>query len=66
MIYADLFSTPMCQDTGSLVFYIDFPVGDAEKKYRDAIEWAAKEATANNICAPMRWIRLPLKIQAII
>ncbi len=45
-------STPMCQDTGSLVFYIDFPVGDAEKKYRDAIEWAAKEATAKQYLRP--------------
>ena len=45
-------STPMCQDTGSLVFYIDFPVGDAEKKYREAIEWAAKEATAKQYLRP--------------
>ncbi len=45
-------STPMCQDTGSLVFYIDFPVGDTEKKYRDAIEWAAKEATAKQYLRP--------------
>ncbi len=45
-------STPMCQDTGSLVIYIDFPVGDSEKKYRDAIEWAAKEATAKQYLRP--------------
>ncbi len=38
-------STPICQDTGSLIFYIDFPVGDTEKKYREAIESAAMEAT---------------------
>lgn len=38
-------STPICQDTGSLLFYIDFPEGEAEKKYRDAIERAAAEAT---------------------
>ncbi|MCP5108533.1 MAG: fumarate hydratase, partial [bacterium] len=38
-------STPMCQDTGSLIFYVDFPVGEPEQKYRHAIEWAAKEGT---------------------
>jgi fumarate hydratase class I len=38
-------STPICQDTGSLIFYIDFPEGESEKKYRDAVEKAAAEAT---------------------
>lgn len=38
-------STPICQDTGSLIFYIDYPVGHAEKTYREAIEQAAIEAT---------------------
>ena len=45
-------STPMCQDTGSPIFYIDFPVGDSEQKYREAIEWAAKEATASQYLRP--------------
>jgi fumarate hydratase class I len=45
-------STPMCQDTGSLVFYIDFPVGSSEKEYREAAEWAAKEATAKQYLRP--------------
>jgi fumarate hydratase class I len=38
-------STPVCQDTGAIICYIDFPVGDSEKKYREALEWAAAEAT---------------------
>lgn len=38
-------STPICQDTGAIVMYIDFPVGAAEKTYREAAEWAAAEAT---------------------
>lgn len=38
-------STPICQDTGSVIMYIDFPVGHAEKTYREAAEWAASEAT---------------------
>jgi fumarate hydratase class I len=38
-------STPICQDTGSLIFYIDFPEGESEKKYREAIAAAAEEAT---------------------
>ncbi len=38
-------STPMCQDTGSLVFYIDYPEGGLEKTFRKAVDWAAEEAT---------------------
>jgi fumarate hydratase class I len=45
-------STPICQDTGSLIFYIDFPVGESEKTYRDAIHWAAKEATSLQYLRP--------------
>jgi fumarate hydratase class I len=45
-------STPICQDTGSLIFYIDFPVGSPEKEYREAAEWAAKEATAKQYLRP--------------
>lgn len=45
-------STPICQDTGSLIFYIDFPVGEAEKTYREAIEWAAAEATKRQYLRP--------------
>lgn len=45
-------STPICQDTGSLIFYIDFPVGHSEKTYRDAIEWAAVEATKKQYLRP--------------
>ena len=45
-------STPMCQDTGSPIFYIDFPVGESEQKYRDAIHWAAAEATNKQYLRP--------------
>jgi fumarate hydratase class I len=45
-------STPICQDTGSLVFYIDFPVGSSEQEYREAAEWAAKEATGVQYLRP--------------
>ena len=45
-------STPMCQDTGSLVFYVDYPEGDSQKKYRQAVEWAAKEATGLQYLRP--------------
>ena len=38
-------STPICQDTGSLIFYIDFPIGSDERIYREAVDWAAEEAT---------------------
>lgn len=45
-------STPICQDTGSLVFYVDHPEGDSQKKYQKAIEWAAKEATGHQYLRP--------------
>jgi fumarate hydratase class I len=45
-------STPICQDTGSLIFYVDFPVGSVEQTYRDAISWAAKEATNRQYLRP--------------
>ncbi len=45
-------STPMCQDTGSLIFYIDFPVGETEKFYKEAIHEAAKEATSLQYLRP--------------
>ncbi|MGE4317640.1 MAG: fumarate hydratase [Deferribacterales bacterium] len=38
-------STPICQDTGSVIMYIDLPVGAAEKPYKEAAEAAAMEAT---------------------
>ncbi len=45
-------STPMCQDTGSPIFYIDFPKGESEAAYREAGNWAAKEATALQLLRP--------------
>ncbi len=45
-------STPMCQDTGSLVFYIDYPERGLEKDFRQAIEWAAVEATNRQYLRP--------------
>lgn len=38
-------SSPICQDTGTLIFYIDYPQGESEKKFREAIEKAVIEAT---------------------
>jgi len=45
-------STPICQDTGSLIFYIDFPEGESEKKYREAVSAAAEEATKRQYLRP--------------
>jgi len=45
-------STPICQDTGSLIFYIDFPLGDDERKYREAINATAEEATKKQYLRP--------------
>lgn len=45
-------STPICQDTGSLLFFVDFPVGETEKTYVDAIRAAADEATKKQYLRP--------------
>ncbi|MEJ2055330.1 MAG: fumarate hydratase [Calditrichaceae bacterium] len=45
-------STPICQDTGALVFYVDYPQGGMEKEYREAIQWAAEEATGRQYLRP--------------
>lgn len=45
-------STPICQDTGALIFYVDFPEASSEKKYKDAITQAVKEATAKQYLRP--------------
>ncbi len=45
-------STPMCQDTGSLIFYIDLPVGEKEEYYINIIKEAAEEATKKQYLRP--------------
>lgn len=45
-------STPICQDTGALIFYVDYPAGGNEKEYTDAITEAVKEATAKQYLRP--------------
>jgi len=45
-------STPICQDTGALIFYIDYPAGEKEKVYSDAIIAAVEEATSVQYLRP--------------
>ncbi len=46
------YSTPMCQDTGSLIFYIDMPRGEDENKYLEPIKEAVKIATEKQYLRP--------------
>ena len=39
-------SQPICQDTGSILFFIEAPVGFDQVKFKDAAKWAVSEATA--------------------
>lgn len=39
-------SQPICQDTGSIIFYVDCPVGYDQIKFAEATQAAVKEATA--------------------
>ena len=45
-------STPICQDTGALIFYVDYKAGGEEKVFIDAIQEAVKEATAKQYLRP--------------
>jgi fumarate hydratase class I len=47
-------SVPLCQDTGTLIFYIDYPAGmrSAEKKITDAIKKATVAATKKQYLRP--------------
>src|ERR1700746_4050465 len=38
-------SQPICQDTGSIVFYVDCPVGFDQIEFEEAASLAVKEAT---------------------
>lgn len=37
--------TPICQDTGTVIFYVDYPQTVPERRVREAAQWAAAEAT---------------------
>ena len=45
-------STPICQDTGHVVFYVNYPAGMREADIQAAIEAAAAEATEKNYLRP--------------
>ena len=47
-------SVPLCQDTGTLIFYVDYParMRDAEKKITDAIKKATVAATKKQYLRP--------------
>lgn len=45
-------STPICQDTGYLLFFVDIPYNDDEIKYRNAIIEAVRIATSKQYLRP--------------
>ena len=45
-------STPICQDTGTLIFYVHYPFGWSTLKLREQIKAAAREATARAYLRP--------------
>jgi fumarate hydratase class I len=44
--------TPICQDTGSLIFYVYHPIGLDTIAFREAIEQAAEKATKDILLRP--------------
>lgn len=45
-------STPICQDTGTPIFYVHYPEGMSTRKLRTQIEEAVREATRRNYLRP--------------
>lgn len=45
-------STPICQDTGYLLFFVDIPHNDDEKKYNEAILEGVRIATSKQYLRP--------------
>jgi fumarate hydratase class I len=45
-------STPLCQDTGYLLFFVDLPYSDDERKYKEAILESVKIATSKQYLRP--------------
>jgi fumarate hydratase class I len=45
-------STPICQDTGTLIFYVDYPAGVSTMPMRWLIQEAVAEATAKSYLRP--------------
>jgi fumarate hydratase class I len=45
-------STPICQDTGALIFYVDYPAGVSTMPMRWLIQEAVAEATAKSYLRP--------------
>ena len=45
-------STPICQDTGTPIFYVSYPVGWSTRNLRDQIEAAVVEATRKSYLRP--------------
>lgn len=45
-------STPICQDTGTPIFYVHYPEGWSTRKLREQIRSAMAEATKKNFMRP--------------
>lgn len=45
-------STPICQDTGTIIFYVDYPLGVSTLELRNMIQDAVAEATAKSYLRP--------------
>ena len=57
-------SQPLCQDTGSILFYVDCPAGLNQVEFEAEARDAVLEATKRAISAKTRWTRSPVKTTA--
>jgi fumarate hydratase class I len=59
-------SLPICQDTGTLLYYVNYPYGWSQNEIRQQIQEAVVQATKMNYCGQMLLIQLQEKIQETI
>ena len=58
-------STPICQDTGTPIFFVHYPEGWSTRKLRAQIEQAVQQATEMNYLRPNSVNSSPARIPAI-
>jgi fumarate hydratase, class I len=55
---------PTCQDTGSITFYVDCPLGFDRVGFEPAVREAVKLATKKGCSVRASWTRLPARTTA--
>lgn len=66
VVLADAHGAPMCQDTGTLIFWVKHPFGFSQRRLAVQIRAAVVEATQRPGCVPTAWRPFPARIPGTI